>query len=419
MLSRYTLDKLQPSTRDIRQANRLQLLHQLLLLKSSTRQELSQRTGLSTTTVANLIASLLGEGLVVEAGMEASQGGRPTTILAINKSAGICGGVDVAETYIHYELYDLMLNKLSDYEIELPSTQKEPHEVVKLIQTGFNRLLEVSGMTREKVVGLGISIPGPFDHSAGVSVFAPSWGWREVPVKVMLEEALNVPLYIDNPLKFNAVSEAWFGAGRQIDNMVTLVLGTGIGAGLVINRELFHGASNTAGEWGHSVIVAGGRSCRCGNRGCVEAYVGAPGILQTLAEIDPFSPMQFADDQTRSIAAIAAAADQGDAVALEVIHQTAIYLSAGISSLLNILNPELVVMGSWVARLLGPALLPDLLKLVEQQSLAQPFKAARFVLSDMLQNSVSLGAATLVLEEFLANAGRQSTLVRSGEVASV
>ena len=176
----------------------------------------------------------------------------------------------------------------------------------------------------------------------------------------------------------------------------------------MINGQLYHGASNTAGEWGHSVIVADGRRCRCGKLGCLEAYAGAPGIVQTLLEIDPNSPLDCADDQTRSIEAIAAAGAQGDPVALEVVHQTARYLSIGVGNLINILNPEVVVLGSWVAALLGPLMLEQLVRMVEEHALERPFKAARFVLSDMAHDSVSLGAATLVLEEYLAQAGRQA-----------
>ena len=413
MLSNFPIDKSQPTTRNIREANRLQILHQLLLRKNSTRQELTQLTGLSNATVANLIANMMEEGLIVEAGTAASQGGRPTAILSVNASAGACVGVDVAETYIRFELYDLTLQNLAEHEIELPSTQKEPQEVVNMIVSGFDALLDQSGLSRDQVVGVGISIPGPFEHSTGVSVLAPSWGWRDVPLQSMLEKELNLPLYMDNPLKFNALAEAWFGAGRGVDTMAAIVLGTGVGAGLVINGQLFRGASNTAGEWGHSVIVAGGRACRCGNQGCLEAYVGAPGIIQTLAEIDPKSHLLFPEDQTRTIAAIATAAEKGDTTALAVVHQTAVYLSAGLSSLINILNPEQVILGSWVAGLLGSVMLPELLELVAKQSLAQPYKSVQFTLSKMNRNPVSLGAATMVLEEFLASTGRQAGAIRS------
>lgn len=401
--------KFQTTTRDIRQANRLQILHQLLVRKSSTRQELSKVTGLSLATVANLITRMLDEGLVVETGMEAPEMGRPTAILALNALAGACVGVDVAETYIHYDLFDLTLKNLAEYEIALPSSKKEAGEVVQQIVSGFNTLLSQANIDREKVVGVGISIPGPFEHSTGVSVFAPSWGWVNVSIKAMLEKELKIPLYMDNPLKFNALAEVWFGAGRKADTLAAVVLGTGVGAGFVINGQLFHGASNTAGEWGHSVVVAGGRPCRCGNRGCLEAYVGAPGILQTLIEIDKNSPLLFIDDQTRSISAIASAAKKGDPTALAVLHQTAIYLSAGLASLINIINPDLVILGSWVATSLGPVMLNELIELIKQQTLERPFKAVSFVMSEMTQNSVSLGAATLVLEEFLAKSGKNPT----------
>ena len=416
MLSNFPIDKSQPTTRNIREANRLQILHQLLLRKTSTRQEITQLTGLSNATVANLIADMIEEGLVVETGTAASQGGRPTMILAVNASAGACVGVDVAETYIRFELYDLTLQILAEHELELPSTQKEPQEIVGLIVSGFGTLLEKSDVNRDQIVGIGISIPGPFEHSTGVSVFAPSWGWRDVHLQSMLEKELHLPLYMDNPLKFNALAEAWFGAGRGVETMAAVVLGTGVGVGLVINGQLFRGASNTAGEWGHSVVVAGGRPCRCGNRGCLEAYIGAPGIIQTLTEIDPHSPLLFTEDQTRSIAAIATAAAKGDPNAKAVVHQTAVYLSAGLSSLINIINPEEVILGSWVTDLLGPVMLADLLDLIEQQSLAKPFKTVQFKLSDMKRNPVSLGAATLVLEEFLASAGRQAVAIRSESI---
>jgi predicted NBD/HSP70 family sugar kinase len=394
--------KLLTTTRDIRQANRLQILHQLLLRKTGTRQGLSRLTGLSMATVAHLVGTLLDEGLVVEIGSEIAQMGRPTAILAINASAGACAGVDVAETYIHYELYDLALNNLARHEIQLPSSQKEPEEIGQLIAQGFDALPALAGVSREKVVGAGISIPGPFEHATGVSVFAPTWGWVNVPLQAMLAKQMAIPLYLDNPLKFNAVAEAWFGAGRTVDSMAAVVLGTGVGAGLLVNGQLLHGASNTAGEWGHTVVVAGGRTCRCGNRGCVEAYVGAPGILQTLLELDPASPLYFADDQARSIGAIAAAAEQGDATALQVTHQTARYLGAGLGSLINLLNPMVVVLGSWVAALLGPIMLPEVIEFTARQSLAKPFQAAHIVLSTMERNPVSLGAATLVLESYLA-----------------
>jgi predicted NBD/HSP70 family sugar kinase len=399
-------DKNQASTRDIRKANRLQVLHYLLVRKTSTRQELSNLTGLSMATVANLITSLQEENLVIDVGTNFPPTGRPIGILAINAQAGYSIGVDIAETYIHFELFDLILTKISSHQIDLPQAKKHPDEIVQQLTSGIRLLISQSGIEPAKVIGIGISVPGPFDHDNGVSIFGFSWGWVNVPLKKMLEKELPYPLYLDNPLKFNTIAEAWFGAGKDADSMAALVIGTGVGAGLVINGQLFHGASNTAGEWGHSIIMYNGRECRCGNRGCVEAYVGALGILETLAELDPDSPLLFPNDQNRSIQAIAEAAYQNDPIALAVIQKTAQYLSAGIASLINTLNPHVVILGSWVMAALGELMLPELKQYVQQQSLAHPFKAVQISLSELMHNPVSLGGATLVLEEFFYSANQ-------------
>jgi len=221
----------------------------------------------------------------------------------------------------------------------------------------------------------------------------------------MLAEQIHVPLYLDNPLKFNVIAESWFGAGRGVQNLVALVLGTGVGAGLVINGTLHRGISNSAGEWGHTTIVFGGRQCRCGSRGCVEAYVGAPGIILTLREFAPGSEILTAGDQTAVIAALAEAARRGDAVAQQALRQTAEYLGAGIANVINLLNPEMIVLGSWVGLEIGPLILADLERAVERYALKPPLRTVRIVVGQALPNAVSTGAGLLALDQFLAESG--------------
>ncbi len=143
------------------------------------------------------------------------------------------------------------------------------------------------------------------------------------------------------------------------------------------------------------------------DQGCLEAYVGAPGILQTLAGLAPKSPLLLREDEARTIAAIASAAQQGDPVAASVVIRTAVYLSAGLTNLINTINPDRVIMGSWVAKELGVRLLEEILSLMKRQTLELPFRAVQVVLSDMSRNPVSLGTATLVLEEYLAKNDRR------------
>ncbi len=341
-------------------------------------------------------------GIVVEDGFEESDGGRPRAMLNINANNGKFIGIDISETYVHFELFDLMLRHLCKIENPLHPSENQPEHVVEHVVKGIDQLLRQSGTLGADVLGVGISIPGLLERVGGVSVFAPKWGLPNMLLAEMLTQRIHLPLYLDNPLKACAVAELWFGKGRHAKNFVTLLIGTGVGAGIVINGSLYRGPTNSAGEWGHTTIVLDGRACRCGSQGCLEAYIGAPGILQNLREIAPHSPLLHTDDQTETIHALASAAHQGDPVAMKVIHTTAHYLGAGIANIINLFNPEAVVIGSWVGMQLGPYLLPELHQFVARYALEQPRKATTIQLCQINHNPVSLGMATLALEGYLA-----------------
>lgn len=390
------------STKAIRRSNSLKVLQRIYTSAPVSRQELTQFTGLSSATIANVVADLIKANIVVEDGFKDSDGGRPRAMLNINANYGIFVGVDIAETYIHFELFDLMLRNRCNIESPLSPLDSQPAHVIDHVVRGIDQLLLQSNTSDTHVLGVGVSIPGLLERVGGVSVFAPKWGLPNTLLAEMLTERIHLPLYLDNPLKACAVAELWFGMGQQTSNLVTLVIGTGVGAGIVINGSLYRGATNSAGEWGHTMIVLDGRECRCGRQGCLEAYVGAPGILQSLREIAPHSPLLQTEDQTESISELANAARQGDSTAMEVIRTTARYLGAGVANIINLFNPEAIVLGGWVGMLLGPYLLPELEQFVARYALEQPRKAATFQLCQITNNPVSLGMATLALEGYLA-----------------
>jgi predicted NBD/HSP70 family sugar kinase len=175
--------------------------------------------------------------------------------------------------------------------------------------------------------------------------------------------------------------------------------------GLALGGTLYRGPTNGAGEWGHTLLVLDGRACRCGRSGCIEAYIGARGIMQTLREVDPDSPMLHDDDQTRTVLALAEGLDRADAVALAVVSRTGDYLGAGLADLLNLVNPEAVVVCGWVADILGVALLDRAREVAGRAALPTTFSAARIDLSVIDRNQVTLGAALLALEGFLRGLG--------------
>ncbi|MDG4831332.1 ROK family protein [Solwaraspora sp. WMMD1047] len=392
------------TSRDIRVANRFEVLRQIIGAAIVSRQEVASQSGLSLATVSNLVGELLELGLLVEVGFQDSGGGRPRGLVSVNPAGGVLVGVDVAETYVHVEAFDTGLAVLATAEEHLHQTENRPEQVVGHIVSGIRSVIAAAGVAADRVLGVGISVPGQVDREGGVSIFAPNWDWHDVPLRSLLA-SVDLPLYLDNPLRASVVAELWFGAGRGRDDVAVLTLGTGVGAGLAFGGVLYRGATNSAGEWGHTTLVLDGRPCHCGARGCVETYVGAPGIMQHLRERDRASPMLRPDDQTATIDALAEGIAAGDPVALDVLAETARYLGVAVADLVNLVNPEVIVLSSWVAARLGPALLPVVRDEVARHALRRPLAATEITLGRVAGNPVSLGAATFALEGVLAGIG--------------
>ncbi|WP_109001092.1 ROK family protein [Streptomyces rishiriensis] len=396
------------TSRDIRTANRYEVLRQIIAASPTSRQELAAATGLSLATVATLVGELLDLRMITEVGFEDSAGGRPRGLVAVNASGGALIGVDIAETYVHVELFDLALNVLARAEENMRPGESRPQQVVSHVATAAGSVVAQAGVEAARVLGVGVSVPGQVDRATGISEYAPNWDWHDVPLLDLLSEHIAYPLYLDNPLRAGAVAELWFGAARGHGDAVVVNLGTGVGAGLVLGGGLHRGVSNSAGEWGHTTLVLDGRLCRCGNHGCVEAYVGAPGIMQNLSELFPHSPLLHPDDQTATIDALAIAVAANEPTAVQVVRETARYLGAGIANLINVLNPEVVVLSSWVAARLGEPLLKEVREAVARHALKRPLAANRIVISPIPTDPACLGAATFALEGALQSVGQRN-----------
>ncbi|WP_155053658.1 ROK family transcriptional regulator [Streptomyces blattellae] len=401
------------TSRDIRTANRYEVLRQIIAESPTSRQELAAATGLSLATVATLVGELLDLRMITEVGFEDSAGGRPRGLVAVNASGGALIGVDIAETYVHVELFDLALNVLARADENMRPGESLPQQVVVHVAAAVGSVVAQAGIEGARVLGVGVSVPGQVDRDTGVAEYAPNWDWHDVPLLDLLSEVIAYPLYLDNPLRAGAVAEMWFGAARGRGDTVVVNLGTGVGAGLALGGGLYRGVSNSAGEWGHTTLVLDGRLCRCGNHGCVEAYVGAAGIMLNLRELSPQSPLLHPDDQTATIDALALGVSANDPVALKVVRETARYIGAGIANLVNVLNPEVVVLSSWVARTLGEPLLHDVRDAVGRHALRRPLAATEIVLSSIPTDPACLGAATFALEGALQSLGQRTAAKRA------
>ncbi|WP_327096529.1 ROK family protein [Nocardia vinacea] len=387
----------QLTARDIRRRNRFYVLQAVYAAEGHTsRQEIARATGLSFATVGNMIAELLDVGVLAELGYDAPGIGRPRAQLAINPARGMLVGVDIAETSIHFDLFDLAMTVLRSVEIPVDPAATRPEDVTELIVRGIG---ELTADDAERVLGVGLSVPGLVEPEGGVSVFSPYWDWHDVSLKSLLQPRVPHPLYLDNPLKASTAAHLWFGAGRDVDDLIVVTLRAGVGIGVVIDGTLYRGVTNSAGEWGHTNLVIDGRECRCGRHGCVEAYVSARGIVQTLREIAPASPLLAADDA----ATIAAIGASDDPIASDVIEKTGNYLGVAVANLVNLFNPRTMVFGDLVANVLGDRLLDATRRVAAHHAMSDPFTAVTLQLCTLPHNPVSLGAATFALEGFLAD----------------
>ena len=396
------------TSRDLRNESRFEVLHALFELGPSTRQELARHTGLSTATVATLVAEFLSEGVLRIATIERSTVGRPYERLDIDPDDPAAVGVDVAETYVDATVFDVALGPLGHGEVALDEHENSQAYVVDGIVRAIESAVEASKTERDSILGVGVSMPGQVRPDAGVSVFAPNWDWHDVRIEELLEERLGISVYVDNPLKAVALAEMWFGVGRTTDSMVVVNLGTGVGAGIAVEGSLLRGAANNAGEWGHTLLQLDGRQCRCGRLGCVEAYLGVHGLEMSLAEIDPKHPALKQPLQRGFVDAVADGLAAGDPALTELARRTSHYLAAALGDLVNLLNIPTVTLTGWTSAALAEWLIPAVREELPDHVLPGSLPGLTVEVTYVPGNAVALGMAAFTLEQFLGRLGLAS-----------
>jgi glucokinase len=213
-----------------------------------------------------------------------------------------------------------------------------------------------TGATRRDFAGVGIGSPGPLDRQRGIVIVTPNLGWRDYPLRDRVAERVKLPATLDNDANCATLGEWWQGAAKGARNVVGMTIGTGIGGGLIIDGRLYHGSSDVAGEIGHTTIDSTGRRCKCGNYGCLEAYASGPSIAERArealsgGEVSILTTMVEGKLEAISAQTVYDAAKRGDVLAREVVRDTARFLGAGIANLLNIFNPDVVVVAGGVTQ---------------------------------------------------------------------
>lgn len=388
--------------RDMRRSNRSVVLTKLFRDGPLSRHELAQATTLSQASVSNLAGELLAEGVIEEAGAVESDGGRPRTLLRVAPGYRYVVGVEVGETGVRVELFDLSMTALAKADRALTAPAPEPARVVRQVRDGFASVVRQAGIDAGRVLGVGVGVSGVVDQVADAVVDAQTLGWDAVPLGAMLRAEIDVPILVDNGAKAQGQAEMWFGAGRGARHAVIALVGSGVGAAVIADGASYRGARSSAGEWGHTTIVYGGRPCRCGARGCLEAYVGAAEILDRYRQAN--RGRGAPGDQESALAAVIAAADSSK-TAERVVIETVGYLGAGVATLVNLFNPERIVLGGWAGIALGAAFLPQIRAATAKHALRRPYAETSIELGELGPDAVALGAATLPLARLLSEGG--------------
>jgi glucokinase len=275
--------------------------------------------------------------------------------------------------------------------------------VVKMIKESMAEVMAEHGCGKDSFAGVGIGSPGPLDRKTGTVISTPNLGWRNFPLRDLIQNAIGLPATLDNDANAATYGEWWLGAGRSVNTLVGVTLGTGIGGGMVINGELYHGVADAAAEIGHMTIDSTGRKCNCGNYGCLEAYASGPAIAARAIEglesgAGSILPELAGDIYNITAETVYEAVVQGDPYAREVMHDTAKFLGVGLANVINILNPEMLIISGGVTRA-GEHLFEPLRTEIRRRAFRVAEQSCRIVPSELQGKAGVIGAVACFKKE--------------------
>lgn len=307
-------------------------------------------------------------------------------------------GIDLGGTNIKGALLDFEGSIIRKKEINTQA-KAGPEAVAARMSQIIGELEALAAESGNKVKGIGVGVPGQPDQKAGIVVFAPNLHWRRVPLVEYLHRETDLPVFLENDANIAALGEQWHGAGRGSVNMIMITVGTGIGGALILNGRLYNGTNGSAGEVGHMVIDPAGPMCSCGRRGCLETLTSATAMIRMAQEaIDQGRQTDLARVENLEAKDIVMSAQAGDETAREIIDTAANYLGLGLGNLINLINPDTIVVGGGVSKA-GGLLFDPLRRAVIAWSLEYPAKVVKIVPAELGNDAGCIGAARLVLQD--------------------
>jgi N-acetylglucosamine repressor len=390
---------MQKATRQYtKEHNRNLVLKTIFEHTSISRAEISRITCLTRTTVSDIVADFLDEGLVSEIGIGSSIGGKSPILLSLVEDSRYLIGLDLAHNQFRGAIVNLR-GKIREL-VTLPVNSNNGDEALNLVYEILDRLMNTSCLP---LVGIGIGTPGLVNITEGLVVNAVNLDWKDLPLTRLMAERYHLPVYILNDSQAAAVGEYTYGQGHTTEsNMIVINARHGIGAGIIINGTLFHGDGGGAGEIGHVVVVPdGGKLCRCGNRGCLETVASAQALVErTQSLVSQSITNQLPKSvQEITLTTIEQAFRNGDPLVNQAVLETARYMGMAISSLVGALDIQKIVLTGDMTRF-GRPWLEVIQGIVSQATLSRLAQETRIEIGQLGENNIILGASAMVANDY-------------------
>lgn len=392
----------------LRQQNLTGIMHHLYENAPISRIELSRLTGLNKATVSSLINELINHQFIREVGAgTVARAGRREVLLDINPARGCIVSGEIGVDFISVICTDFTAKIIWRQKQEVSRALKQTAILTRTVKM-LQRALKVGAAQAGPPLGLALGVPGLIDRHHGTLLFAPNLGWRNVPIAARLRRAFDIPVFIDNEATLAALGEQYFGAAKGYGEVLYISAGAGLGGGLVLNGGLYNGSAGFAAEFGHMTMEPNGEPCQCGNRGCWETQVSQAALFRYITDAirqrhaTALTKLTNGQPEHLTVATIVEAARHGDEVASAALQKLGQHLGIGIASLVNALNPRLVVFGG-VLSLAGDFLLPVVTQELRQRALHWNEEMARIVIARFGSDASVMGGVAKVFQTVLAN----------------
>lgn len=395
---------------------RFSVLNFIRRMGPSSVPQVSAATGLDRKVVTSVLGELNREGLVRQKELGASTGGRRPRLFELDPQFGIAVGVDIGLTHTRAVAVDIKGELIAGQTTKTVTGEGLIEGAIETIEM----LLTKTRITR--MLGIGVAMAGLLDPERTLVIFSPKFGsLKNLPLGKIIGDRFGVPVYLEDNARAMALGEKEFGVGRETDNFLCVNLATGIGLGIVINGQLYQGASNCAGELGHIVVEPAGPRCVCGNYGCLEVMASGLAIARqaqdALQQGVASSMREMVKGRLENITAktVCQAAKSGDKLAFTIIEKAANYLAVGLAAVINLFNPEVIILAGGLS-LAGDVIWEPINRRLKVHALEMPLSKVNIVFSELGELLGALGATTLVLNRIFEPTGLVLPKGEKGEI---